>query len=105
MTEASTVSRAADVLIDRATQFRSKRSRIHFGIVMPDRKTPPTVPHMWRRMNMFGVTFPRAELDEARAWAVAAITAGYRPYVMFRKGASGFAPTEMLELLRPASDD
>lgn len=50
-------------------------------------------------MNMFGVTFPRADVEEARAWAVAAIAAGHTPCVMFRKGGSGTVPNEMLDLL------
>lgn len=84
---------AADVLIDRATQFRT-HARIRFGIIMPSRKAAPTVPTHWRIANMFGVAFRRAEIEDARAWALAALAAGYRPCVAHRNG-SGFVPADM----------
>ena len=48
---------------------------------------------------MFGVTFPRKKIADARVWAIAALTAGYEPCIMFGKKASGFVPAEMLKLL------
>jgi hypothetical protein len=97
------VASAADALIAQAAGCRNRRA-INFGIVMPDRTTPPTVPTTWRNLNLFGATFPRAEVDKARAWAIGAISAGHTPCVLFRKGGSGTVPQEMLDLLeRPSA--
>jgi hypothetical protein len=98
MSDNEIIERAADVLINRATQFRNSR-RIHFGIMVPNRNIPPKVQTTWQIKNMFGVTFPRKKIADARVWAIAALTAGYEPCIMFGKKASGFVPAEMLKLL------
>jgi hypothetical protein len=48
-------------MIARAIKPHRRRRpppNINFGIIMPDRVTPPTVPTTWRAMNVFGVSFP-----------------------------------------------
>jgi len=88
-----------DVLIGRALERRGRR-RLYFGMIMPDRKTPPTVPTTWQRKNIFGVAYPLSEVEEAKAWAVSAIAAGYRPFIFSGQGHAGFLPKEV-DLLNP----
>ena len=100
MTEAATIAQAADILVARALE-RHRRRGIYFGMIQPNRDTPPTVPTTWRRKNIFGVTFPLSQVEEARAWAVAALEAGYRPFIFAGQGHAGFLPKEV-DLVRLA---
>jgi hypothetical protein len=94
-----TFENAAEILVARITDMpRCSRPR-YIRLSFLDDSREPTVPYHWRKMNMFGVTFQFAEADKARAWAVAAMQAGYKPHYGLSAGAF-FGVAEMSDALK-----
>ena len=103
MIDSAIVERAADVLMQQATELGSRR-KIRFGILLREgNRTPLTVPYEQQFRNIYRISFTRDQIAQARTWAVAAITAGYEPHIIYRGGTyAGFIPREMSNLLQQA---
>jgi hypothetical protein len=52
-------------------------------------RQPPPFPFHWKDKNKFGVTFARDQIEQAQAWVLTALMAGYVVFQSHRKGGWG----------------